>query len=103
MDTFELSLEAIHDIDAICLYLMEREGLRLADHVVTERFKVFAGMADLPNIRYRRCDLTSEDVLFRRIFSYLVIYQRGGDPIQIVAVLHAKRDVGRLLAQRFDR
>ena len=36
MDAFELSLEAIHDIDAIWLYLMEREGLLLADHVVNQ-------------------------------------------------------------------
>ncbi len=51
---------------------------------------------------HRRSDLTSEDVLFRRIFSYLVIYQRGSDPLQIVAVLNAKRDVARILAQRSD-
>ena len=48
MDTFELSLEAIHDIDAIWLYRMERERLLLADHVVTELFKAFARIADLP-------------------------------------------------------
>jgi plasmid stabilization system protein ParE len=99
LDTFELSLEAIHDIDAIWLYLMERDGLLPADHVVTELFKAFARIADMPNAVHRRRYLTFEDVLFRRIVSYLAIYQRGSNPLQIVAVLHAKRDVARILTQ----
>ena len=45
-------------------------------------------------------DLTAKSVLFYRIFSYLVIYQPGVKPLQILSVLHGKRNVARILKQR---
>ena len=54
----------------------------------------------MPGIGHRRADHTSRPVLFYRIFSYLVIYQPGSGPLQILGVLHGKRNVARLLRQR---
>ncbi|MBV8842151.1 MAG: type II toxin-antitoxin system RelE/ParE family toxin [Bryobacterales bacterium] len=56
-------------------------------------------LARSPRIGHRRTDLTSRDVLFWRIHSYLIIYQPS-DPINVIAVLHASRDVGNILRQR---
>lgn len=100
MDPFQLSEDAILDVDAIWLFLLNRESLETADRVVTELFKSFYRLAELPNSEHRRPDLTSRDVLFSKTFSYLIIYQPDSQPLRILGVLHGKRNVARLLRQR---
>lgn len=100
MDSFQLADDAILDIDGIWLYLLEKEGVETADRVVTELFKGFDKLADIPNSGHTRADLTSRKVLFYRVFSYLVIYEPGSNPLQILGVLHGKRNVARILKQR---
>jgi plasmid stabilization system protein ParE len=62
LEPFQLAEDAILDIDAIWLYLLEREGLETADRIVTEVFKSFYKLADVPNSGHRRADLTSKKV-----------------------------------------
>lgn len=100
MDPFRLTDDAVLDIDAIWLYLLDKEGVETADRIVTELFKGFYKLADIPNSGHRRADLTSRQVLFYRVFSYLVIYEPGTKPLQILGVLHGKRNVARILRQR---
>jgi len=100
LDPYQLTEDAILDIDAIWLYLLEREGVKTADRIVTELFKGFDELADVPNSGHRRPDLTRSQVLFYRIFSYLVIYEPGSKPLRILGVLHGKRNVSRILRQR---
>jgi plasmid stabilization system protein ParE len=100
LDPFQLTQDAILDIDGIWLYLREKEGMETADRIVTELFRGFYKLAEIPSSGHRRADLTSRNVLFYRIFSYLVIYQPGSAPLQALAVLHGKRNVSRLLKQR---
>jgi len=38
--------------------------------------------------------------LFYKVFSYLIIYQPGSKPLQILSVLHGRRNVARILRQR---
>jgi len=47
---------------------------------------------------HKRSDLTHRNVLFWRLHSYLIIY-RSSQPLRIVRIIHAKRDVKRLLAR----
>ena len=100
MDPFQLTEDAILDINAIWLYLLEKEGLVTADRIAGELFKGFYKLADTPNSGHRRGDLTNRNILFYRIFSYLVIYQPGSSPLQILGVLHGKRNVWRILRER---
>jgi len=60
----------------------------------------FYKLAGIPNSGHRRTDLTSRKVLFYRIFSYLVIYEPESNPLQILGILHGKRNVSRILRQR---
>ena len=100
MDPFQLAEDAILDIDAIWLYLLESNSVETADRIVTELFKGFYKLAEIPNSGHRRADLTSRKVLFYRVFSYLVIYEPASNPLQILGVLHGKRNVARILRQR---
>jgi toxin ParE1/3/4 len=56
-------------------------------------------LAERPGIGHLRTDLADETVRFWPVFSYLVIYRPDIKPIQIVRVLHGKRDVRRLLEE----
>lgn len=101
MDPFRLTEDAILDLDAIWLYLDEKEGVETADRIVTELFKGFYKLAGIiPNSGHRRADLTGRNVLFHLVFSYLVIYEPGSSPLRILGVLHGKRNVARILRRR---
>jgi len=100
VDQFHLTDEAIFDIDAIFLYLLHKANEEIADRVVTELFKAFYRLAEIPNSGHRRADLTSKDVLFYKVFSYLIIYSPRSKPLRILGVLHGKRNVARILRRR---
>ena len=102
MESFKLTDDAIFDIDAIWLYLLNKEGVETADRIVTALFKGFDKLAGIPTSGHRRADLTNRQVLFYKIFSYLVIYQPGTKPLQILGVLHGKRNVSRILKERLS-
>jgi plasmid stabilization system protein ParE len=53
----------------------------------------------MPGIGHKRQDLTSRDVLFWTLHSYLIIY-RNSKPLRVARVIHAKRDVKKLLKNR---
>jgi len=90
LDPFQLTEEAILDIDAIWLYLLEKKNLETADRVVTDLFKGFYKLADTPRIGHRRADLTSRRVLFYNVFSYLVIFEPESSPPSDSSVVSAK-------------
>lgn len=56
-------------------------------------------LADNPGMGHLRPDLTPQDVRFWSVFKYLVIYRPDTMPLQIVRVLHGRRDVRRLLEE----
>ena len=101
-EPFQLSEEAVLDLDAIWLYLLNREGRATADRIIEKIFEGFHRLAENPEIGHRRADLTTRPVLFYRIFSYLVIYVPGSKPLQVLAVLHGRRNVQRLLRARSE-
>ena len=47
-EPFRVSEQAIGDIDAIWLYLLEREGVETADKIVTKFFRAF-DLSRIPN------------------------------------------------------
>ncbi len=96
-----LAEDAVFDIDEIWAYLLEKEGAETADRVLAALFRGLHKLADNPAIGHRRTDLTDRNVLFYRVHSWLIIYQpQPGKPLPVLAVLHAKRNVARLLQKR---
>jgi antitoxin ParD1/3/4/toxin ParE1/3/4 len=57
-------------------------------------------LAKNPHAGHWRRYLTSEAVRFFPVYSYLVVYRPAITPLQVVAVLHGRRDVERILRQR---
>jgi plasmid stabilization system protein ParE len=83
-------------------YLLGEAGLAVADQIQGELVDAFEGLADVPGKGHRRPDLTSREVLFLSVYQYMIVYRRGAT-VEIVAVLHGKRDVKRLLKTRLSR
>ena len=81
MDPFELTEDAIFDIDAIWLYVLQKEGVVTADRIVTELFKGFYKLASSPNSEIGapisragrfysiKCSLTSSSIGLRASLS----------------------------------
>ncbi len=59
----------------------------------------FETLADVPGKGHKRPDLTPRDVLFFSVYQYMIVYRRA-ELLEVVAVLHGKRDVKRLLESR---
>jgi antitoxin ParD1/3/4 len=94
---FLLSASAARDLDEILTYVLEQDGLQRARHVADRLHESFQRLADAPELGHRRKDLTSAPVLFRAVWSYLVVYRSDSTPLEIVRVLHGARDLPSLL------
>jgi len=73
--------------------------LETANRIENEILEAFADLAATPGKGHRRSDLTKRNVLFYTLYQYMVVY-RVGRSLGIVAVLHGKRDLKRILRKR---
>jgi plasmid stabilization system protein ParE len=94
-----LAPEAEDDLRQIWRYLLGGAGLAIANRIQGELVDAFEGLADVPGKGHKRPDLTDRDVLSFSVYQYLIVYRRT-EFVEIVAVLHGKRDVRRLLKTR---
>jgi plasmid stabilization system protein ParE len=83
-------------------YLLGEAGLAVANRIQGELVGAFEDLADVPGRGHRRPDLTHRDVLFFSVYQYMIVYRQGA-VVEIVAVLHGKRNVKRLLKTRMSR
>ncbi len=102
MKPYVVAPDAENDLKQIWRYLLGEGGLGVANRIQGELVDAFEGLADVPGKGHRRPDLTRRDVLFFSVYQYMIVYRRA-EIIEIVAVLHGKRDVKRLLKTRLPR
>ena len=57
-------------------------------------------LAKRPNAGHSRRDLTDEAVKFLPVYSYLIVYRLDTNPLQVVSVLHGRRNVEGILKAR---
>jgi len=91
--------EAEEDLFEIWSYLLENGGETIASRIDSELWSAFAGLALTPGKGHRRSDLTAAKVLFFTVYQYMVIY-RVGTTVEILSVIHGKRDVRAVLEAR---
>jgi toxin ParE1/3/4 len=92
---FELARRALWDLQEIWDFISE-DSFDAADRIVEDLDQSFSRLAATPGMGHRRDDITKRDVLFWPVHSYLIIY-RNSTPLQIVRIIHGKRDVKNLL------
>ena len=96
MKRFRLSPEAARDIREIWAYIAE-DSIPSAHRVRLLIFDACQKLAEHPRMGHPRTDLTEKHVLFWPVGSYLIIYNPAQQPIEIVRIVHAARDVPRLI------
>jgi plasmid stabilization system protein ParE len=66
-------------------------------------FEACEGIARHPLLGSKRGEITSQPVRFwvvSRFPNFIIVYRPASKPLEVVAVLHAKRDIKRVLAER---
>ncbi|SPF55190.1 Plasmid stabilization system [Candidatus Sulfopaludibacter sp. SbA4] len=95
-----LAPQAARDLAQIWRYLKKESGQETADRIESIIRDKIAFLAEAPGIGHWRRDLTTADVRFFAVYSYLIVYRPETKPLQVVSILHARRDVERILAKR---
>jgi plasmid stabilization system protein ParE len=95
-----LAPQAARDLVGIWRYIRKESSQETADRVGSAIRSKFAYLADFPQGGHSRRDLTDAEVRFLAVYSYLIVYCPETKPLQIVAILHAHRDVAKILPKR---
>jgi toxin ParE1/3/4 len=97
---YVLAPQAALDLVDIWNYLREQANATVADRVAAAIREKIVLLAQSPGTGHRRKDLTDEDVKFFPVYSYLIAYRPETKPLQIVCILHGRRDVEQILKDR---
>jgi antitoxin ParD1/3/4 len=97
---YVLAPEAALDLVQIWRYIKKNVSLQMADRVESVIRDKIVYLAERPGRGHWRKDLTNEPVKFFSIYSYLIVYRPETSPLQVVAILHGRRDVEGLLKDR---
>ncbi len=101
MIRIEVAPQAREDLKRIWRYLANEASLDIADRVRGKVLATFETLARDPRIDHKREDLTSLKVNFYSFYQLMVIYSYDPETLRILGVIHGKRDVATLLAERF--
>jgi plasmid stabilization system protein ParE len=96
MSDYILSTEAKKDLSEIYEYIA-KDNLLHADKVFEKFLDMFQLLSEFPDIGHFRGDLTSADLKFIQIYSYLIIYDYKSKPIVINRILNAHRNIGKII------
>ena len=91
-NTFVLTTQAKNDLFEIWDRIAE-ESIPNADKIRDQLFDAFGKLAGMPGIGHRREDLADMRHRFWPVFSYLVVYREETNPLQIIAIVHGKREL----------
>ena len=97
-----LAPEAALDFVQIWRYIKSNADIEMADRFESVVREKFLYLAKFPGGGHWRKDLTTERVKFLPIYSYLIVYRPETNPLQIVAILHGRRDLEQLLLTRLE-
>ena len=103
MSGYALTPLAKADIFDIWSYIAE-DSEEAADRVERAIYDACAFIAEAPMGGHSRPDLTTRPLRFwtlSRYPNYAIVYRPETIPVQVVAVLHGKRNIRRVLRQRF--
>jgi toxin ParE1/3/4 len=95
-----LAPQAATDLVQIWRYIRKQSSKGMADRVESVILDRIRFLAENSGAGHWRRNLTEERVKFFPVYSYLVVYRPDTKPLQIVSILHGRRDVERILRGR---
>jgi|SRR5580698_627787 toxin ParE1/3/4 len=97
---YVLAPEAALDLVQIWRYIKKQSSTEMADRVESVIKDRIIFLAKMSNAGHARTDLTGEAVRFFPVYSYLIVYRPETRPLQVVSILHGRRDVEEILRER---
>ncbi len=97
---YVLAPEAASDLVEIWRYIRKQSSIEMADRVESVIRERIVFLAKTPGAGHWRKNLTDEPVKFFPVYSYLIVYRPDTKPLQVVSILHGRRDVERILEHR---
>ena len=98
---YVLAPQAAQDLLEIWRFIKAESSSAIADRVEAVIRQKITFLARNPAAGHWRRDLTSQNVKFFSVYSYLIVYRPETTPLQIVSILHGHRDVATVLRKRF--
>ena len=99
MSGYRLTESAETDLHDILGFIAERDGIDRALHVYEKFVEAFEALAASPGIGTRKPEFTDDPVRWWPVFRFLVVYDAGRKPVDILRVIHGARDITRLFAE----
>ncbi|SRR5579883_204754 len=99
---FRLTPQAAEDLDAIWWFIAD-DNREAADRVEAEIIAACHHLARFPMTGTKRRDITTLPVRFwtvARFPNYVIVYRPDTLPLEVIAILHGKRDLRSVLARR---
>lgn len=100
MTPYVLAPDAASDLFQIWHYLKREASSEVPDRMEAVTRSRMVLLANNPGLGHFRRDLTEKSVKFFRVYLWLIIYRPEPHPLQIASVLHASRDVSKILGRR---
>jgi toxin ParE1/3/4 len=97
---YVLAPEAALDLVQIWRYIKKQSSIEMADRIESVIRDKIVFLTTSPGAGHWRKNLTEEAVKFFPVYSYLIVYRPETTPLQIVSILHGRRDVEQLLKDR---
>ena len=97
---YVLAPEAAFDLVEIWRYVRKQSSIQIADRVESVIRDKIVFLAGNPGAGHWRRNLTGEAVKFFPVYSYLIVYRPDTKPLQVVSILHGRREVERILKDR---
>jgi plasmid stabilization system protein ParE len=92
--------EAALDLVQIWRHIKKQTSLAMADRVEAVIREKIAFLAGNSGAGHWRKNLTDEPVKFFPVYSYLIVYRPDTKPLEVVSILHGRRDVEQILKDR---
>jgi plasmid stabilization system protein ParE len=97
---FLLASEAVQDLDEIWEYIAQ-DNLDAGDRLIESLYENMLKLVETPGLGHTREDLVPDRrLLFWPVGNYLILYRTRASSIEIVAVVHGKRDVPAFIRRR---
>ncbi|MBZ5533814.1 MAG: type II toxin-antitoxin system RelE/ParE family toxin [Acidobacteriia bacterium] len=97
---YVLAPEAAHDLAQIWRYIKEQSNRSIADRVEGVIRDRIVFLSENPGAGHSRKNLTDSAVKFFPVYSYLIVYRSESKPLQVVSILHGRRELERILKDR---
>jgi toxin ParE1/3/4 len=97
---YVLAPEAALDLVRIWRYIKKQGSVAIADRVESVIRDKIVFLAGNPGAGHWRKNLTDQRVKFFPVYSYLIVYRPDTKPLQVVSILHGRRDVEQILKDR---